>query len=274
MLASLYLVLIPTGMADSTAEGYSDKIKMDDVYIYNVSQFGGDAEWYNFTPWPADSLEGYWRTNSGGQIQVNLTGYYDKDPNDWGNVFVNPIPYMDVEIFENQSNTLVSNFTITNRSNSEVARQLNLGFNDFQSGFLIPADNWIDVRAKAEQEKTGEYANAELTIRESNLTINIIFNQTDGVQYSSMVYDKISGLLLWTYTEFGVYCLEMKIKGYSLWEYPVLSNPIEDEEEDKKDGNSSDDLDIPTYSFPIIVGILSFGTLIGILNKKRKLKNL
>ncbi|MFX1320273.1 MAG: DUF4430 domain-containing protein [Promethearchaeota archaeon] len=190
---------------------------------YNVLQFGGAVGWYNFTPWPGDSYEGDWKSNIGGEIVVNFTGFYNKDPNDWGNVFDDPIAWFDIAIFENISDILQTNFTLTNRSNSEIAWALTLGYNNFQPGLLIQImENITRVKKLALQEAEG-FVSGVVNIEESDLTIKIIFIQEGGGQETSLIYEKWTGLLLWTKTSVGSYLLEMAIDGYIPWELKVES---------------------------------------------------
>jgi len=185
----------------------------DLIYNYNVIQFNGPIEWYNMS-W---GFEGVADTNQGGQIKVNFTGNYDKHPFDIS-VFSDPIPWIDIEIIKNKSGILETNFTLSNRSNSEAAMALILGYNNFQSGFLIPImDNLTRVKKLALQEAEG-FVSGVVNIEESDLTIKIIFIQDGGGQETSLIYEKWTGLLLWTKTSVGSYLLEMVIDGYIPWE--------------------------------------------------------
>lgn len=185
---------------------------------YDVNQFGGEIGWFNFTPWPDNSYEGQWKTSKGGQIIVNSTGFYNKDPNDWGNAFNDPIAWFDIEIFENSSGVLNSNFTLYNRSNSEIAWALTLGYNNFQPGFHIKnIENLTRVKGLALQEASGGVPGI-VTNEETDLTLKITFEQVGGGQKTSLIYEKRTGILLWTNTTFASYLLEMVIEGYSPWE--------------------------------------------------------
>jgi hypothetical protein len=205
--------------AKSSVLGYLLEIKslnftLEDNFIYNIIEFSGATGWYNLT----GGFEGDWNTNSGGQIIANLTGYYNKDPNDWGNVIDDPIPWFDIEIVENKTGILTSNFTIANRSNSELGWTFTLGYNYFQPGFLIQIiDNLTRVKKLALQEASG-FANGLVSIAETPLTIKIAFEQTDGEQDTNLIYEKRTGLLLWVYTSIGDYLLEMAIDDYTPWE--------------------------------------------------------
>ncbi|KKK46125.1 hypothetical protein LCGC14_0815040 [marine sediment metagenome] len=182
-------------------------------FTYDVNDFGGKSSWYNFTV----GLEGYWQTNIGGEIIVNFTGFYNKDPNDWGSVFASPIAWFDIEIVENSSGFLTSNFTIANRSNSEIAWALTLGYNNYQPGFLISImNNLTEVKKLALQEATG-YVTGIVNIEETDLALKISFDQTGGGQKTLLIYEKWTGLLLWANTSIGNYSLNIVIEGYELW---------------------------------------------------------
>ena len=102
---------IPFTRAKQTiSESYSPNLNFNKPYLYEVVQFGDSTGWYNFT----FGLEGEWKTNPGGQIRINLTDFYNKDINDWGNVFSDPIPWYDIEIYKNNLGTLNNNFTLNN----------------------------------------------------------------------------------------------------------------------------------------------------------------
>ncbi|MHA2122600.1 MAG: DUF4430 domain-containing protein, partial [Promethearchaeota archaeon] len=200
-------------------------------FKYDVLQFGGAIGWYNFTPWPEDSFEGDWKTNTGGQIIVNFTGLYDKDPNDWGNIFDDPIAWFDIEIIENSSGILTSNFTLYNRSSSELAWAFTLGYNNFQPGFLIHIMENITAVKKFSLQEAGGFVSGIVTTEETELTLKITFEQDIGGQQTSMIFEKRTGLLLWANTSFGSYFLEMSIEGYSPWAsaeevIPSPPNPI------------------------------------------------
>ncbi len=193
-------------------------------FIYNVDNFGGAVGWYNFTPWPGNSYEGDWKTNSGGQIIVNFTGYYNKDPNDWGNIIDGPIPWFDIEIVENISSILLTNFTLNNRSNSELGWALTLGYNNFQPGFLLHImNNLTSVKKLALQEASG-FVNGLVSVEETELTIKITFDQDGGGQGTYLIYEKRTGILLWVETFVGSYLLEMAIDDYTPWESKEENN--------------------------------------------------
>ncbi|MFX0106527.1 MAG: DUF4430 domain-containing protein [Candidatus Hodarchaeota archaeon] len=195
------------------------------AYNYIVDDFGGISSWYNFTPYPADSFEGKFKTNPYGLISVNFTGLFNKDPNDWGNIFKNPIPWLDIQVFENISDILISNFTLFNRSNSEVSYNLILGYNNFQPGFRITTMNNITgIKQLAFHEATG-FVSGNVEIQESELTLKILFNQIGGAQKTYLIYEKQTGLLLWAKTSIGNYLLEIRIQNYQPWERILPTQP-------------------------------------------------
>lgn len=205
--------------AKTSVFGYLLEIKslnftIDDNFIYNVIQFNGVTGWYNFTL----GFEGNWKTSAGGQIHLNLTGFYDKDPNDWGNIIEDPIPWFDIEILENSSGILLTNFTLANRSNSELAWSLILGYNNFQPGFLLQIiDNLTKVKNLALEEASG-VVNGLASVEETQLTIKFSFDQIGGGQRTYMIYEKRTGLLLWANSSVGSYLLEMVLDNYVPWE--------------------------------------------------------
>ncbi|MFW9988197.1 MAG: DUF4430 domain-containing protein [Candidatus Odinarchaeota archaeon] len=208
----LYAGSIPIVKAQGeSTNSYFQDLDYTNPYVYEVIQFGDPAGWYNFSAWP-NSYEGNWKSNSSGQIRINFNGFYDKDPNDWGNVFGDPIPWYDIEIYENSLGTLNLNFTLSNRSNSEVARALTIGYNNFQPGFLIPNGNLTNVKELAlnQSDPGGLYdIVGEVDIEESYNFLYIDFEQNDGGQKTSLIYDRFSGLLVWAKTNIFGYLLEI-----------------------------------------------------------------
>ncbi len=205
--------------AKTSVFGYLLEIKslnftIDDNFIYNVIQFSGATGWYNFTL----GFEGNWKTCTGGQINLNLTGFHAKDPNDWGNVIDDPIPWFDIEILDNSSGILLTNFTLTNRSNSELSWSLTLGYNNFQPGFLLQIINNLTKVKNLALDQASGIVDGLVSIEETQLTVKFSFDQIDGGQKTYMIYEKRSGLLLWANTSVGSYLLEMVLDDYIPWE--------------------------------------------------------
>ncbi|MHA1194262.1 MAG: hypothetical protein ACTSP9_18605, partial [Promethearchaeota archaeon] len=157
----------------------------------------------------------------GGQISINFTGFYDKDPADSFNAFESPMPYMDIEFIENQAGVLSSNHTFYNVSNGETAFNMALGYNSFQSSFLIPIDNLTYLKELALAQDSG-YMPGDIDVEESSNFISFDFKQDSKFQNTTLVYEKKSGLLVWARTKLAPitdpigYTLEMFLTNYSL----------------------------------------------------------
>jgi len=251
---TILFTLTPIIKADTTVpENFCGELDFNDVYVYNVSSFNTSKplEWRELD-WYAPP-RGFANTTPGGQILVNFTGFYDKDPNDYFNLFESPIPYMNIEFKENRLGVLVTNTTFYNISNGEVDMNLLFGYNNFKSGFLIPNNNFTFLKQQAYAQDEPPYMNATVIVEETQNNISFDFRQKGGFpQRTKSIYDKISGLLVYTNTSFGNYTLEM-----TLTNLPDLNAelPI-----------------IPAYPILIISTSLSIATLILILNAKRKTK--
>ncbi|MHA1933003.1 MAG: DUF4430 domain-containing protein, partial [Promethearchaeota archaeon] len=225
---------------------------------YNVIQFGGAVGWYNFT----FGLEGEWKTNVSGQINLNFTGYYDRDPNDWGNIIDDPMPWFDIEIMENNSGILNTNFTLTNRSNSEIAWAFTLGYNNFQPGFQIQIiNNLTKVKKLAFQEAEG-FVNGIVRIEEQNLAIKISFEQIGGGQVTSIIYEKWTGLLLWAESSIGSYLIEMVLDNYKPWTPP---------EQDLSPPSSLLEISLP-YIIIVSVSVIAMASILMISKVNAKIK--
>ncbi|MFX0035003.1 MAG: DUF4430 domain-containing protein [Candidatus Hermodarchaeota archaeon] len=220
----IYLSSVPIVKAeDGISNSYYQNLNFNRIYVYEVSQFGDPTGWYNFT----FDLEGFWKTNPGGQIRINLTGFYNKDVNDWGNVFDDPIPWYDIEILENNFGILNMNFSLNNRSNSEVSNALTLGYNSFQPGFLIPNKNFTNMKKLASNQANPEdsFVIGEANVEETYNFLYIGFDQIGGDQNTDLIYDKRTGLLVWAKTSVFGYFLEIKSLNFTIEEsliYNVL----------------------------------------------------
>ncbi|MFX1392562.1 MAG: hypothetical protein ACFFAH_03210, partial [Promethearchaeota archaeon] len=185
-------------------ENYSQNLDLDGIYVYNVTDFGDPADWYNLS----FGYEGKWAPRIGGQIKINITDFYNKDPSDYGNMFDNPIPWMDIEIMKNDSGVLVSNFTLTNRSNTEISYNLILGYNGFQPGFLIPIDNLTNIMRIAIEEAPKGYFPGQSTVEETFHLLYFGYEDTGGM-ITNLIYDKLTGLLVWAKSSLGGYQMEI-----------------------------------------------------------------
>lgn len=251
---TIFFTISPISKADTAIpESFCGKLDLSEIYIYNVSSFNTSKplEWRELD-WVAPP-RGFANTTPGGQILINFTGFYDKDPNDFFNLFESPISYMDIEFKENRLGVLVTNTTFYNISNGEADMNLAIGYNKFKSGFLIPINNFTYLKQQAYAQDEPPWMNATVIIEETQNNISFDFRQKGGLlQRTKSIYDKISGLLVYTNTSFGNYTLEM-----TLTNLPDLKSelPI-----------------IPAYPTLIIFTSLSITTIILILNAKRKTK--
>ncbi len=254
------LVLIPlmfsTLITLTKAEGefpsnFNQDLDLDEIYIYNVAAFNTSKtlNWLDFN-WMTKEIVS---TSPYGQIKINFTGFYDKDPSDVYNLFETPMAYMDIEFVINNSGILTTNTTFYNISNGETAFNLILGYNSFQSGFLIPVDNFNDLTEQAKAQDEPPYMNATVVVQETSSTISFEFLQKIGSQQKTFcTYDKVTGLLIYTNTTFGNYFLEMTLT--NLPDY------------------SSDSDIIPSFPLFMIISAFSITAIIYIFAVKRKIK--
>ena len=192
---------------------YYQEIEIGENYIYNVTTFGADSVWTEFSGGSTD-----WKTNAGRQIFVNFTGFFNRDPDDTqGDTFPDvDMPWINISIF--QSGPLL-NYTNANVSNSEVSRNLKLGFADFQPGFLLTVNHTDWIKANATLEANGASGpRAILTMEETYNFYYFRFEQYGSFenQKTELIYDKNSGLLVWTKTDLGDYDLEIFLEDYNL----------------------------------------------------------
>ncbi|MFX0025274.1 MAG: hypothetical protein ACFE8M_02575 [Candidatus Hermodarchaeota archaeon] len=192
---------------------YSEELDLSGEYLYNILDFGENSNWINFS----DDSEGKWATNISDEIRINITGFYKRDPYDLvGDTFSDTdMPWFDIKIFKNTN----LNFTLLNVSNSELARNLKLGFSRFQSGFLIPNNQTEWVKANATLEANGASGlTADLTMEE---TINFLYFRFDQFgetqnQITELIYDKKTGLLIRANTTLGNYKLALSLANFTL----------------------------------------------------------
>ncbi|TFF95554.1 MAG: DUF4430 domain-containing protein [Promethearchaeota archaeon] len=199
IIPQIFISLLPFVEATETIPlEYSNEIDLNKVYVYNVTDFVGPSEWYNFS-----TSEGFWETGEGGQIKINFTGFYDRPSEDlWGDDFPDTnMPYMDIFIYEPGGNL---NFTQINCSNSEASSAMILGYWPFNSGFLIPKN--ISFVQEILKNTSLDYI-----IEES---YNFLYMNIE--DKSELIYDKFSGLLIYANTFTGNYGIEISLTNYSL----------------------------------------------------------
>ncbi|MFX0056776.1 MAG: hypothetical protein ACFE85_10730 [Candidatus Hodarchaeota archaeon] len=205
----------PIGKASMVIpEKYSQELDLNQPYIYNVTQFDSKFTWLNLTY----SSRGDAITNPGGMIIVNFTGFYN-DPSAFGaSCFSNPIPYINITFMENLTNVLVTNTTFFNVSNSEAGLSLAIGYNSFHSGFLIQINNITNLKTLAEEQvlESG-FLPGDLSFNEYDYMVEFIFRQNNKNQNSTMIYDKATGILVYSEVQsvFGP-DLEIQLSDYEL----------------------------------------------------------
>ena len=226
---------------------YNQDLDLDEIYIYDIHSFNTSEHW-------TAPSKGFANTTAGGQLKINFTGFYDKDPNDFFNLFESPIPYMDIEFVINRSGILTTNITFYNVSNGEAAQNLLLGYNKFKSGFLIPINDFDNLTQEAHAQDEPPFMNATVTVQEISTTLSFEFKQKTFLQQkTNCIYNKVSGLLTYANTTFGNFFLEM-----SLVNHPNLD---------------SDSISVPSYHVLTVVLAISIIITIKIrsYNKNRKI---
>ena len=210
----LFQSAIPTVKANgSIPTPYYQDFDINGTYIYNVTQFDSQFTWVDLNY----SSRGDAITNPGGQIIVNFTGFYDDNSTYFGlSCFNNPIPYINITFMKNVTNILVTNTTFYNVSNSEAGLSLAIGYNVFHSGFLIQINNLEDLVTLAAGQVSG-FMLGDFTYEEYDYMAKFIFKQDSLFQNSTMIYDKTTGLLVYSEVQnsFGP-DLEIQLSNYEL----------------------------------------------------------
>ena len=265
LLSSFYLFSVPISKADDKLPDQEKYLSSKEVYTYNVSQFDSKATWTDLD-WQAPT-KGDFVTNPGGQIKVNFTRFGDKNPNDYS-CFSAPLPYINIYIYENVSDALQLNFSLTDIPNSEAASNLAINYNSFLSGFLIPTHNLTKLKAQAnDQVDSTGFMPGTVDIEETNCSIKFVFKADDRSQNVTMIYDKWVGILLWTKVK-NIYGPDLEINLTGLSGYDIVTEAEQEEENEKNDDNKTF-LEIPSYSAGIIVSIVLISSF---LKKKKKKK--
>ncbi|TXT58351.1 MAG: conserved exported protein of unknown function [Promethearchaeota archaeon] len=227
LFQSFLIVSVPLVNANSEIPNkFHQNLDLNKEYIYKVSSFNSEMSLYWADLDYMAPGKGYAATNEGGEIRFMLTGFYDKDPNDFFNLFESPMPYMDVKFYQNVDGTLELNSTFANVSNGEAAQNLLLGYNKFKSGFLIPTDDFTELTESAKAQDEPPFMNATVTVTETSNRITFDFEQKGGFMQKTLVtYDKKSGLLTYTNTTVGAYNLIMELTngpGATIPAFPFL----------------------------------------------------
>lgn len=198
------------GLTTTFPENYSSSIRLSESYYYTVNQFGKKSTYY------AQSQD--YISNPGGEIIVTPYGFGDKPPNDWFTPQnLDPVLYMGLAVKYLEAGNLTLNMSITVASNTEVASDLVLGYNDYLPGFFASI-NWTheEIMARKAVASTG-FLPGTVTFDDSSATevrINLVQNTGDQTTY--LVYNKSSGVLLYANTQnsFGNPILEITLQGY------------------------------------------------------------
>ncbi|HDZ17400.1 hypothetical protein LCGC14_0990760 [marine sediment metagenome] len=246
------LIILTKAEADIPSN-FNQDLDLDEIYIYRIAAFNTSKhlEWADLD-WAAPT-KGYVNVTPGGLLKINFTGFYNKDPNDFFNLFESPIPYMEIEFVMNRSGILITNTTLYNISNGEAAQDLLIGYNKFKSGFLIPTNNFNNLIEQANAQDEPPYMNATVLIQETSRTLSFEFQQKAFFQQKTFcTYDKLTGLLIYTNTTVGNYFLEMTLT--NLPDYTSDSNLI------------------PSFQLSLIITALFTTSIIYIFVVKRKIK--
>jgi len=212
----LFSLIINSTRANITVPAnYSQQLELNRTFIYNITQFDSKFTWLDLNWVPrGDAI-----TNSGGQIVVNFTGFYEDDALALSaSCFNNPIPYINISFIENITGMLVTNTTFYNVSNSEAGLSLAIGYNSFHSGFLIQINNLVNLTTlAAEQVLNTGFLPGEFIFKEYDYMIEFTFKQDNKNQNSTMIYDRVTGILVYSKVQsvFGP-DLEIQLSDYEL----------------------------------------------------------
>ncbi|MBD3213199.1 MAG: DUF4430 domain-containing protein [Candidatus Lokiarchaeota archaeon] len=219
---------------DKIPFGYYQDLDMANYYIYNITDFGNSSVWNPFPKETGDN-ETLWSTNSGGQIRIKFSGFFEpsEELNKYNLLDEKKIPHIDIQILKNKSSSLILNETVTNTSNIQGSKNLNIGFNTFRAGFLIPYTNISYIKNLVyNANATNSNCSGIVNIEETYNFIFIGFTQTNAENpnanlTSLMTYDKHTGLLVRFYSQLDDFMLDMSLINYSFdfnheFQYKVL----------------------------------------------------
>jgi len=215
LLSLLYSFAISESRATITIpEKYSQKLDLNKSYIYNVTQCNSKFTWLNLYYGPIANVT----TNPGGQIIANFTGFYNKDPAAFGkSCFNDPIPHINITFKENITGILVTNTTFHNISNSEAGLSLGIGYNSFHSGFLIQINDLENLKVLAEEQvNESGFMPGDFIFEEYDYMFQFTFKQDNKNQNSTMIYDKTTGVLVYSKVEIFSFKLEIYLNDYEL----------------------------------------------------------
>ena len=233
----------------------------NELYTFNIIDFGAPAHWYTLGTTPID--EGEFVSNSGGKFVINFTGDFKKDIHD-PSPFLGDLPYLDISIYKGTPTGFNLNFGLTNISNAEAANALILGYHNFTSGFRIPVENLTKLSEQAEVQNQGIFA-ATITVQETNITIAFTFKQNSGNQNTTLSYDKFTGLLIGAETVNGT-DYYLKCSGLTKYTWPTYEDDDNDNDDKKKRQA------IPSFPLTILFILSVITALVIILKLKYRVK--
>ncbi|MHA1293537.1 MAG: hypothetical protein ACTSQJ_12840 [Promethearchaeota archaeon] len=243
---------------------YYQNLDLNTTYVYNVSQFDSVLHWYGLDwTYKGDAI-----SNPGGKIIVNFTDFFPKDVANDYSCFDGPIPHINITFIVNQSNLLVKNTTLYNISVTEAGMALAISYNSFLSGFLIPIDDFDTLAQKAYDQDSG-FMEGDIQVNEYDYIIEFIFKQDTKAQNSTMIYDKTTGLLVYSKVE-NLYGpdIEINLSGYEM--NFQKTNETDNDDNDKSDnGNDLEIISIIAYPHYIIFAIITVSIIVIILRIKK-----
>lgn len=193
-------------------------IDIETEYKYEVKTFE-PLGWAIWTDLWGNYKDIYATGSERGWILVNFTGFYHRDPLLWDpDPFKYAVgrPWLDLKVvYQGDVRTDIT-MQLDNISDSECANNLLISFPGFLSGFLLPIVNnaTYDIEAKV-LEATWFTVDREFNYRESDLTIDMDFKcEGSFPQKTRLIYEKITGMLLYVNTMGQNYHLELNLENY------------------------------------------------------------
>jgi len=259
---AVYIYSTPNVKANGTIPAnYSQTLLVNTTYTYNVTEFDSKFTWLDLNYVGKANLT----TNPGGVINVSFVGFHNKPSGVFSpSCFDDPIAHINISFFENITNTLVLNDTLSNVSNSEGGLSLAIGYNAFHSAFVIQTKNLTQINdLAAEQVKATGTMPGTVTITDYDSMIKFEFLQTNKNQNSTMIYDRTTGVLVYSKVQsaFGP-DLVINMTSYN-FNYTITPND--------PDPPPNDPI-IPGIPLIALIGIVSLAVIILTLKEKKKHK--
>jgi len=194
-------ISLSIGVAAVNADGFSVQPGTRAEWLINSVSIE-TVPWYRIDIWTG---MGSWKTESGSILAYTVT---EANQTVFGEL-------------------VLGNLTVTNSSSEETASNLILGILMWGPG-LITHTNWVKHIEDAQEQTQSEWINGTLEYTETHQTYmgitleTIKFTLVSVSQNTTLVYDKVSGILLEAQTGFGQYYLEIEI---SLVDPPLSGVP-------------------------------------------------